>query len=205
MSSWLWWPLYIFLHKYVYVCVYICAYIYVYTTCNVGWLNLPVEPIREGNSTFPGCLFQCRTVPAVNKLFCHEFQSTLVWFVKEGQRDQIVSFFSRSLFRWNKSNPTNSEFMLLSGGGMHPATFGFFRGKKEKGLCFFTKTMPIFVMVSISKRKVRHFLTMSLPSFITVANPKALQQQKRLWENKRQALFYTTLNMDSPAMGLLFE
>lgn len=68
--------------------------------------------------------------------------------------------------------------------------------------------MNIFVIVSDCFQKENKAFSDNVSVFIHQScQSKSSLTAKRLRENKRQALFYTTLNTDSDsqAMGLLFE
>lgn len=128
---------------------------------------------------------------SVNKSLCHEFQSAAVCFVQDGQRDEIVSSFHRSLFSWNNSNAANSEFLQSWG---HPSTFVFSRKKADY---VFHHNNERFCHSEHFQKENKACADNGSVSFIAAPNPKAPSQQNP-WRNKRQGLFYARLGSATP-------
>lgn len=129
--------------------------------------------------------------PPVNKLLCHEFQSTAVCFAQDGQRDGIVSSLHRSLFSWNNSNPANSEFLQA---WLHPSPFVFSRKKADY---VFHHNNERFCHSEHFQKENKACAHTGSASFIRVPNPKAPSQQNS-GRNKKQELFYTRLGSATP-------
>lgn len=119
---------------------------------------------------------------SVNKLLCHEFQSTAVCSAQDGQRDEIVSSFHRS------SSAETTPVQLIQSFYRAGYIWSHLYSLGRKQIMFFTTTMSVSVTVSTSKRKTRPVLTMAL--FHSSEFPvQRLSPNKTLGETKGRACF----------------